>query len=59
MRGTLAPGAYYFVAVAARFVTNWNDPAFLERLVPSATRVTLEAGETKTVPLSTVTPRDR
>jgi hypothetical protein len=55
----LPPGAYYLAAVATRFVGDWQDPAFLDRLTPGATRITLGAGETKTVPLVTITPRDR
>jgi hypothetical protein len=55
----LAPGEYYIAAISAGSMTDWQDPAFLERIVPAATKVTLGAGEEKTVPLKTLTPRDR
>jgi hypothetical protein len=55
----LGPGDYYIAAVTARAVPDWQDPAFLERLVSVATKFTLGAAEEKTVSLTTVTLRDR
>jgi hypothetical protein len=55
----LEPGDYYLAAVATRSVPDWQDPSFLERLIPGATRLTLGSGEEKTVPLTTMTLRDR
>lgn len=55
----LAPGEYYLAAVGARSVIDWQDPSFLTRIIPVATKVTLGAGEEKTVPLRAVTPRGR
>jgi hypothetical protein len=55
----LGPGDYYIAAVTARAVPDWQDPAFLERLVAVATKFTLGAAQEKTVSLTTVTLRDR
>ena len=55
----LAPGEYYVTAVSARYAMEWEDPVFLERLVPGATRVALREGESKTVALTTFTPKGR
>jgi hypothetical protein len=55
----LAPGEYYVAAVSAGSMTDWQDPSFLERITPAATKVILGAGEEKTVALKTVTRRDR
>jgi protocatechuate 3,4-dioxygenase beta subunit len=55
----LAPGEYHIAAVSAGSMTEWQDPSFLERILPAATTVMLGAGEEKTVPLKTVTPRER
>ena len=56
---TLAPGDYYLVAVSTRLALNWQDSAFLDRLVVGATRVTLGAEDQKTVSLRTMTPSER
>ena len=55
----LPPGAYYLTAVSARYALEWEDPAFLERLIPGATRITLGDGDDKTVSLTTFTPKER
>ena len=55
----LAPGAYYLTAVSARYALEWEDPAFLERLLPGATRITLVDGDDKVVALKTFTPKGR
>jgi hypothetical protein len=55
----LAPGEYHVAAISAGSMTDWQNPSFLERIVPAATKVTLGSGEEKTVPLKAVTPRDR
>ncbi len=52
---TLAPGDYYLAAVSTRVALNWQDPAFLARLIAGATRVTLGAEDEKTFPLRTTT----
>jgi hypothetical protein len=56
---TLAPGAYYLAAVSRRLALNWQDPAFLERLIAGAARVTLGAEDERTVPLRSITPSGR
>jgi hypothetical protein len=48
---SLPPGDYYVVAVDDAGYDDLHDPAFLEQLVPGATRVTLRDGEPQTVPL--------
>ncbi len=53
----LATGEYYIAAVSARLVTDWQDPAFLERLISGATKFTLSAGQSPTLSLKTITPR--
>jgi hypothetical protein len=55
----LAPGAYYLTAVSARYALEWEDPAFLERLIPGATQITLAQGDDKTVALTTFAPKGR
>ena len=55
----LEPGDYYIAAVTTRSVPDWQDPSFLERLIPGATKLSLGSGEEKTVPLTTMTLRDR
>jgi hypothetical protein len=54
---TLPPGAYYVAAVPDELAADWNDPAFLEALSASATRVQLDEGAARTLDLRTVTPR--
>ncbi len=50
-------GDYFLVAIESRLATDWEDPAFLDRLTSGATRVTLAAGDTKTVALKRFTLR--
>jgi hypothetical protein len=46
-RTALPPGEYYLAALTDVEDREWNDPAFLEALVPSAIRVTVGEGERK------------
>ena len=46
---TLPPGRYFVATVSGADRPSWADPAFLERLRPTATPVTLVAGETRSV----------
>ena len=55
----LTPGEYYAAAVNSRLALEWQDAAFLERLIPGAVKVTLGDGEDKTVALRSFTPRSR
>jgi hypothetical protein len=55
----LMPGDYYVTAVSQRWTLEWQDPLFLERLIPGASKVTLGDGERKTLSLTTFTPRGR
>ena len=55
----LAPGDYFVTAVGQRWTLEWQDPLFLERLIPGASQVTLGDGERKTLSLKTFTPRGR
>lgn len=55
----LGPGDYYIAAVSAKWTAQWQDPSFLERLIPDATRFTLAGSETKTLRLTTIVPRER
>jgi hypothetical protein len=54
--GGLPPGSYYLLAldVASDLVTSgdWQDPATLEDLRRSATRITVNEGETRSVSLT-------
>ena len=50
----LPPGEYYLGAVSDVETNEWFDPAFLERLVPASTTITLAAGEKKTQDLRVV-----
>jgi protocatechuate 3,4-dioxygenase beta subunit len=56
---SLAPGDYYLAAVGNRLALNWQDPAFLERLVAGAVRVTLDVDDEKSVSLRTIIPTRR
>ncbi len=47
----LPPGEYLVAAVTDVENGDWWDPAFLDRLVPAATRITLSEGERKTLDL--------
>jgi hypothetical protein len=42
----LPPGEYLLAALADLETGEWNDPALLDQLVPSAVRITLRDGET-------------
>ena len=55
--GFLAPGEYYVTAVSTRHGLEWEDPLFLERLLPGATKVTLADGDDKLVTLTTFAPK--
>jgi len=55
----LAPGDYYIAAVSSRFTGQWQDPSFLERLIPGATRLTLAPSEKKHLALTLIIPRER
>jgi hypothetical protein len=44
----LLPGDYFLVALPDLEPGEWNDPAFLEQLVKSSTRITVRDGETTT-----------
>ena len=50
----LPAGDYFVVAVPGGAIRDWNDPKFLEPLMPSATRITLADGEKKAIDLRTV-----
>jgi hypothetical protein len=50
----LLPGDYYIAAVSTRVAREWDDPLFLERLLPGATKFTLAPGEDKTIALKTM-----
>jgi hypothetical protein len=54
--GDLPPGDYYVAARPADSTGEWRDPAVLERLTRTATRVTLGDGEQKRVDLKLVRP---
>ena len=54
---TLAAGDYYLVGVDAAHWNAFTDPAFLTSLVPAATRVTLNWGDTRTVDVPFVVKR--
>lgn len=47
----LPAGDYFVIAVDGALADAWQDPKFLERAAPVATRVTIAWGETKTVDL--------
>jgi hypothetical protein len=52
---TLPPGDYYVIALDDIGIDDSREPAFLEQLVPNATRVTLREGEPQTVTLHRLT----
>jgi hypothetical protein len=54
---TLAAGDYYLAGVDAAHWDAYTDPAFLTSLVPTATRVSLDWGETRTVDVPFVVKR--
>jgi hypothetical protein len=47
----LPPGEYFAVAVPSAVIREWNDPKFLQQLIPHATRVTLADGDRKSTDL--------
>jgi hypothetical protein len=53
----LSPGDYFVAAVRDGDSIDWPDPKFLDRLSRVAARVTIAAGETKTMDLATVAIR--
>ena len=55
----LAPGDYYIAAVSARLMDQWDDPLFLERVIGSATTITVAPGADTTVALKTIAVRER
>jgi hypothetical protein len=55
----LPPGDYYIAAVGSGVVDRWDDPQLLERLVPGATKFTIESGASRTLALKSFTPRSR
>jgi hypothetical protein len=55
----LAPGDYYIAAVSSKWTPQWQDPSFLERLIPGATRFSLAGSETKHLSLTVIIPRER
>lgn len=55
----LARGEYYVVAVNARLASEWQDPGFLERVIPGAIKISVADGDDKTAALRTFTPRAR
>jgi hypothetical protein len=55
----LPPGEYYLAAVSGAAATNIQDPAFLERIVAGATKVTLAEAEQRAVQLKAFTPPAR
>jgi hypothetical protein len=54
---TLTAGDYYLVGVDAAHWNAFTDPAFLTSLVPAATRVSLNWGDTRTVDVPYVAKR--
>ena len=56
---TLAPGEYYIAAIGTTSALNWQDPQFLERLIPGAARVTLGVEDQKNIALRTTTVSGR
>jgi hypothetical protein len=55
----LSPGEYHVVAVSSRLTMNWDDPVFLEQLIPGAMTVALGDGAHETLALKTFVPRGR
>jgi protocatechuate 3,4-dioxygenase beta subunit len=48
---TVPPGEYHVAVVDEIEPGQWNDPAYLQTLVPSATKITITEGEKKTFDL--------
>ena len=53
----LPPGDYYLVAIDRVEPGQWADPEFLESIRTSATSLTLQEGETKSVTLRLINAR--
>jgi len=53
----LPPGEYHVVAIADESSANWQDPAVLQTLARSATRLTIGDGESRTLALTTTVVR--
>ena len=51
----LAPGDYHVVAIPARFIGHWQDPIFLERLIPGAVTVSVVASSDTSLSLKPYT----
>jgi protocatechuate 3,4-dioxygenase beta subunit len=51
---TLVPGEYYVAAVSRGLTLNWQTPQFLERLMGSATRVSLGPEEQRNLTLRSI-----
>jgi hypothetical protein len=51
---TARPGDYFVIAFPDDEIADWRDPAFLAKLAPRAQRVSVRAGESPTLSLSTV-----
>ncbi len=49
----LPPGEYFVIAVSDAVVSNWQEPAFLQKLARVATRVTLVDGQALSLNLAT------
>jgi hypothetical protein len=45
----IPPGAYYVATVTDVEPGQWSDPAYLQMLIPSATKMTIAEGEKKTI----------
>ncbi len=54
---TLPAGDYYLVGVDRAHWDAYTDPAFLASLVPAATRISLEWGNTRTIDVPFVVKR--
>ncbi len=51
----LPPGGYYVAAVPDEIASDWQDPAFLQALAPTATQVTIDDGQKRAQDLRTTT----
>ena len=51
----LSAGEYFVAAIDRARMSHWVDPAFLGRIAPAATRISLAWGEARTVELRVVT----
>ena len=55
----LPPGEYFVAAVDNRGTNHWQDPAFLQRVVPGAARIRIGVSEERTAALKTFAPDQR